>query len=62
VRLFDSDSGHGFHDFLQRRDVLENYLYEDGTLVIEVDMQIAVDKENDDIWYPKLNIPNDVLT
>jgi len=61
IRLF-ANSRYGFHNFLQREDVLENYLNEDGTLVFEVDMQIAVDKENDDVWYPKLNITNDVLT
>ena len=54
-------SRHGFKNYLNRKDVLENYLDEDGTLIIEVDMQIAVDKENDDVWYPKF-IPNDVLT
>mmetsp|Transcript_10561 Transcript_10561/g.10204 ORF Transcript_10561/g.10204 Transcript_10561/m.10204 type:complete len:457 (+) Transcript_10561:58-1428(+) len=59
----DCNNELGFNNYLKREDVLENYLNEDGTLVIEVDMQIAVDKEeNDDVWYPKLNIPNDVLT
>jgi len=62
IHPFTSDGGHGFPDFLPRKDVLEYYLDEDGTLVIEVDMQIAVDKENDDVWYPKLNIPNNMLT
>jgi len=62
IHPFTSDGGHGFPDLLQRKEVLQRYLDEDGTLVIEVDIQIAVDKENDDIWYPKLNIPNDMLT
>ena len=40
----------GYQNFLKRTDVLENYLDEDGTLVIEVDIQIAEERKN--IWYP----------
>ena len=40
----------GYQNFLKRTDVLENYLDKDGTLVIEVDIQIAEERKN--IWYP----------
>jgi len=64
IVLFNNFSIVGVRNFLTRKDALEEYLDEDGTLIIEIDMQIAVDKENDDddVWYPKLNIPNDMLT
>jgi hypothetical protein len=53
--------GKGFRNYLTRKEVLEYYLDEDGTLVIEVDIQIAVDKESE-VWYPRLDIPNVTLT
>jgi hypothetical protein len=48
LRVFDRHWGK--LNFLERTDVLENYLDEDGSLVIEVDIQIAVEKRN--VWYP----------
>ena len=50
----------GFKNYLKRDDVLENYLGEDGTLVVDVDLKITVKKE--DTWYPALSPPNDLLT
>jgi hypothetical protein len=41
--------GWGYTEFARRDDVLANYIDENGTLTIEVDMQIAVDT----VWYPK---------
>jgi len=49
----------GRTNYLKRSDVLSNCLDEDGTLVIEIDIQIAVDCV---VWYPKLDIPNITLT
>jgi hypothetical protein len=40
----------GYQNFLKRTDVLEKYLDKDGTLVIEVDIQIAEERKN--VWYP----------
>ena len=63
IRVFDNvNPSWGHIDYLKRTDALERYLDEDGTLVIEVDVQIAVDKEKNDVWYPKLDIPNITLT
>ena len=41
----------GFTDFLKREDGLENYLEEDGSLIIQVDLQLA--EESKRVWYPK---------
>ena len=48
----------------KRKDVLENHLDDDGTLVIDVDLRIAVEKEDvwKDVWYPTVSPPNDMLT
>ena len=47
-------------NFLKREDVLANYLDDDGTLVIEVDIQIAAEETN--VWWPELDMPNKFLT
>ena len=62
MKSFNVNGGCGYKDFLKREAVFENYLNEDGTLVINLDIQIAVDTENDAVWYPKLNISIDILT
>ena len=64
ICTFDRKECNGWTDYLERNDVLEKYLDEDGTLVIDVDLQIAVEKEDawKDVWYPALSIPNDMLT
>jgi hypothetical protein len=41
----------GCSDFLKREEVLEEYLEEDGSLIIEVDLQITADSKR--VWYPK---------
>eukprot|EP00536_Pseudo-nitzschia_multiseries_P004662 jgi/Psemu1/295646/fgenesh1_pm.79_\ len=41
----------GYKHFLERDDILENYLEEDGSLVIEVDIQLAVEEKL--VWYPE---------
>ena len=62
IQALTPTTGCLYNDFLAR-DGFEKYLNEEGTLVIEIDMQITVNQENgDEVWYPKLNIPNDVLT
>ena len=61
IKTFDNANKiRGWPDYLERNDILENHLDEDGTLVIDVDLQIAVEKE--DVWYPAVSIPNDMLT
>ena len=55
IHTFEGTNQHwGCADYLKRKDVLEKYLDEDGTLVIDVDIQIAVEKEDawKDVWYP----------
>ena len=49
----DFTKGRGWKNYLTRKDVLEKYLDEDGTLVISVDLQLAVDKKDEDVWYPE---------
>ena len=52
TRLFrKEEAAWGRNTFLKREDVLENYLEEDGSLSIEVDIQITVDSKR--VWYPK---------
>lgn len=61
VHVFRKDGlPFGWTEFLERDDVLENYLDEDGTLIFQVHLQIAVDHTTD-VWYPKLDIPNSFL-
>jgi hypothetical protein len=56
IRAFDNTGlSWGFLEFLTLTNTLQKYLHEYGTLMIEVDIQITVDK---DVWYPKLDIPN----
>jgi hypothetical protein len=63
IRVFDNVTPSWGHiDYLKRTDALERYLDEDGTLVIEVDVQIAVGKVENEVWYPKLDIPNVTLS
>ena len=57
----DSASWGQSPDYSEREDVLTNYLDDDGSLVIDVDLQITADSKRT-CWYPKLNIPLDVLT
>jgi len=49
----------GYKNFLERDDVLENYLEEDGSLVIEVDIRLAVEQKQ--VWYPKKPRHEDIL-
>ena len=49
----------GWWDFLKRELALANYLEEDGSLVIEADIQIA--DEDKRVWYPKELQKNDLL-
>jgi len=41
----------GVREFLKRENVLQNYLEDDGSLVIKVNIQVAV--KNKRVWYPK---------
>ena len=41
----------GYKDFLKRDLILDNYLEEDGSLVIDIDIQLAVTQQL--VWYPK---------
>ena len=54
----------GWNNFLTRDDLLSKYVDDNGTLVLEVDIQLAVDQKTEyDIWYPtNLDIPNASLT
>ena len=49
--LFHKNQIWGEYDYLNRKDVLDNYLEEDGSLIIEVDIRITVDSKR--VWYPK---------
>ena len=49
----------GWHNFLPRDYLLENYLEEDGSLVIEADIWIATNTKL--TWYPKKIQPNKIL-
>uniref|UniRef100_A0A7S4AE50 BTB domain-containing protein n=1 Tax=Pseudo-nitzschia australis TaxID=44445 RepID=A0A7S4AE50_9STRA len=49
IRVFDHCWG--YKDFLKRDLILDNYLEEDGSLVIEIDIQLAVNQQL--VWYPK---------
>ena len=49
--FFSNDCGQGGHNYLKREDVLERYLENDGSLIIEVDIRITLDSER--VWYPK---------
>ena len=46
IHTFEGKNGHGLPDYLKRKDALETYLDEDGTLLLDVDLQIAVEKED----------------
>ena len=58
--VFYGNTGRGADKLLLRSDVLENYLDNDGDLVIEVDLQIYDHKPT--VWYPTVDIPNFFLT
>jgi hypothetical protein len=61
-RMFRNGDGYvgwGFRKFLKRQSILDEYLEEDGSLVIEVDIQIA--DGNRAAWYPKKLQQQDVL-
>jgi hypothetical protein len=49
--LFSKEQMWGKRNYLKRNDVLENCLEEDGSLIIEVDIQITVDSKR--VWYPQ---------
>ena len=49
--IFENNVGYGLEDCLNREDVLTNFLEEDGSLVIEVDIRIAAESKL--VWYPK---------
>jgi len=51
AKVFDGMHMWGISNFLKREEVLEEYLEEDGSLVIEIDLQIAADSKR--VWYPK---------
>jgi hypothetical protein len=40
----------GLENFIKRKKIMEKYLDDDGSLTIEIDIQIAVDRKI--IWYP----------
>ncbi len=40
----------GFEDFVQRDQVIRNYLNKDGTLCLKVNLHVAVDRRA--VWYP----------
>jgi len=48
-----STKGKGYRNCITCKRVLETCLDEDGTLVISVSLQLAVDKNDDDVWYPE---------
>jgi hypothetical protein len=41
----------GWVNYLERKEVLEEYLEADGSLIIDVDLQITADSKR--VWYPK---------
>ena len=45
----------GFHDFLLRKTVIEEYLKADGSLVVECDFQTR------GVWYPKITYDSEIL-
>ena len=59
ARFHKSTFEWGYRDFLKRQSILDEYLEDDGSLVIEVDIQIADGKRV--AWYPKKLQQQDVL-
>jgi hypothetical protein len=54
IQVFDyTNASWDFRNYCERKKVIERNPDEDGTLVIEVDIQIAVDK---DVWYHLRNV------
>ena len=51
--------GWGWSDFVPRDYALEELVQEDGSLVIEVDLQIA--EEDRRVWYPEKLLPQKIL-
>ena len=46
THVFRKEEAFGVHNYLKRKDVLENCLEEDGSLIIEVDIRITVDSKH----------------
>jgi len=51
IRQFSTDSGWGILNFLKRDKIFANHLEDDGSFLIEVEIQITEDSRR--IWYPK---------
>ena len=60
TRVFnDNEKVLGVSSYLKRKEVLEEYLEADGSLILEVDLQITVDSKR--VWYPKKLQQEEVL-
>ena len=51
IREFKHSNSFGWSEYRRRSDIIENYLEDDGSLIVEVGIQIA--EESRRIWYPK---------
>jgi len=58
-KLWSTNQGKGYADFIPRDEVLEEHLEDDGSLAIECDICIAEDDRR--VWYPPAFQPQSLL-